>query len=96
MAYAVVAHYRCAPADADLIRDALLKMREATRAEPANLEYVVHAGAGEPGTFVLYEVYTDRAGFDAHAASPHFAEHIAGVVRPRLLDRSVAFAEVLP
>lgn len=92
MAYAVIAHYQCAPEHADLVRDSLLKMREHTREEPANLEYVVHR---TDGGFVLYEVYTDRAGFDAHAASDHFAEYIAGIVRPVLTDRQVTFAEVL-
>jgi quinol monooxygenase YgiN len=95
VAYAVIAHYRCAPPDADLVRASLLTMRSHTRAEPANLNYVVHADPSDPGGFVLYEVYADRAGFDAHAASDHFAELIVGVVRPRLLDRQVTFAEVL-
>lgn len=92
MAYAVFAHYRCAPSDTDRVRDSLLKMREHTREEPGNLEYVVHRT--EDG-FVLYEVYEDRAGFDAHAASEHFAEYIVGIVRPLLTDRQVTFAEVI-
>lgn len=95
MAYAVIAHYRCAPEDAALVRESLLKMREYTRREPENLEYVVHADTEDATSFVLYETYTNRAGFDAHAASPHFAEYIIGTVRPRLLDRRVTFAEVL-
>ncbi|MEV6300520.1 putative quinol monooxygenase [Actinoplanes sp. NPDC051861] len=95
MAFAVIAHYRCAPEDAGLVRAALLTMREHTRDEPGNLEYVVHVDAEDPAAFVLYEVYADRAGFDAHAASDHFAEHILGTVRPRLIDRRVSFTEVL-
>ncbi|MFB8775699.1 putative quinol monooxygenase [Streptomyces broussonetiae] len=95
MAYAVFAHYRCAPADAATVRGALLKMREFTRAEPGNLAYEVHAEAGREGGFVLYEVYVDRAGFDAHAAAVYFDELIVGVVRPLLVERTVTFAEVL-
>ncbi|WP_328476647.1 antibiotic biosynthesis monooxygenase [Actinoplanes sp. NBC_00393] len=93
MAYAVIAHYRCAPEDAELVRDTLLTMREHTHSEPGNLEYVVHAE--DATSFVLYEVYTDRSAFDAHANSTHFAEYIIGTVRPRLLERRVTFAEVL-
>jgi hypothetical protein len=37
----------------------------------------------------------DRASFDAHAASAHFAEHIVGTVRPLLTERTVFFAEPL-
>ncbi|WP_327712330.1 antibiotic biosynthesis monooxygenase [Streptomyces sp. NBC_00464] len=95
MAYAVFAHYRCEPADGATVRAALLKMREHTRNEPANLVYEVHAQEEVPGGFVLYEVYTDRAGFDAHASTDHFAELIAGTVRPLLTDRTVTFAERL-
>ncbi|BEL02443.1 putative quinol monooxygenase [Actinoplanes sichuanensis] len=96
MTYAVIAHYRCAPEDTELVRASLLAMREHTRTEPANLAYVVHADTEDANAFVLYEVYADRAGFEAHAASDHFAEHIVGVVRPRLRERRVTFAAPLP
>ncbi|WP_329131450.1 putative quinol monooxygenase [Streptomyces sp. NBC_00670] len=95
MPYAVVAHYRCAPEDDAAVRVALREMRERTRGEPANLAYEVHAEAGVPGSFVLYELYVDRAGFDAHSAAPYFAELIVERVRPLLTERTVTFAEVV-
>ncbi|MER7686998.1 putative quinol monooxygenase [Streptomyces sp. NPDC097610] len=95
MAYAVVAHYRCEPADEGTVRAALLKMREDTRAEPANLAYEVHAEVDRPGGFVLYEQYADRAGFDAHKVADHFTELIVETVWPLLTERTVTFAEVL-
>ncbi|MGW2965005.1 putative quinol monooxygenase [Streptomyces sp. NPDC001220] len=95
MAYAVVARYRCAPADEATVRAALLKAREATRTEPAGLMYEVHVMEGEPGGFLLYERYVDREGFEAHRASAHFAEVIVGVVLPLLTERTVTFAEVI-
>ncbi|MEV6170922.1 putative quinol monooxygenase [Streptomyces sp. NPDC051954] len=95
MPYAVVAHYRCAPADEGTVRAALLKMREHTRAEAGNLVYEVHAEEGEPGGFVLYEQYVDRAGFDAHAAAGYFVELVVETVRPLLVERTVTFCEVL-
>jgi quinol monooxygenase YgiN len=97
--FAVIARYTCAPEDVEEIRSSLVAMREHTRAEPANLAYEVHQELDEAGrwqpVFVLYEQYVDRAGFDAHAATPHFAEHIVAKVRPRLVHRSVTFADVL-
>jgi quinol monooxygenase YgiN len=94
--YAVIAHYRCAPEDAALILQALLTMRSHTLKEPGNLAYEVHAESGaEPPAFILYEQYADRAAFDAHAASAHFAQHILGTVRPRLTHRDVRFGDVL-
>ncbi|MFI6034713.1 putative quinol monooxygenase [Streptomyces sp. NPDC051315] len=95
MAYAVVAHYRCEPADEAGVRAALLKVREHTRAEPANEGYEVHAVEGRPGGFLLYERYADRAGFEAHKAADHFRELIVETVWPLLTDRTVTFAEVL-
>lgn len=95
MTYAVVAHYRCSAADAATVRAALLEARQATRTEPANLMYEVHAVEGEPGGFLLYERYADREGFEAHRASAHFAEVITGVVLPLLTERTVTSAEVL-
>ncbi len=95
MTFAVSAHYVCADEDADEVRGALLAMREQTVQEPANVAYVVHEAADSPATFFLYEQYVDRAGFDAHTASAHFAEHIIGRVRPLLIDRQVQFGTVV-
>lgn len=95
MPYAVFAHYRCDPGDDATVRAALLKAREHTLTEPANLAYEVHAEEGRPGSFILYERYENKAGFDAHTQAPHFQELIVGVVRPLLKERTVTFAEVL-
>lgn len=95
MTFAVVARYTCAPEDVSEIRSRLMAMREHTLQEPANLAYVVHQDAEDPHIFLLYEQYLDRSGFDAHAQTPHFAEHIAGFIRPRLLERTAYFSEVL-
>ncbi|MEU1511384.1 antibiotic biosynthesis monooxygenase family protein [Streptomyces sp. NPDC005811] len=95
MAYAVVAHYRCAPADEATVREALLRMRERTLGEPANKGYEVHAVVDEPGGFLLYERYADRAGFEAHKAADHFEELIVETVWPLLTERTVTFAETL-
>ncbi|MFF8908491.1 putative quinol monooxygenase [Streptomyces olivaceoviridis] len=95
MAFAVVAQYRCDPADADTVRDALVRMRALVPSEPANLAYEVHAEVDRPGSFVLYERYTDRAGFEAHRETDHFAELILGTVLPLLTERTVTFARTL-
>jgi quinol monooxygenase YgiN len=95
MPYAVIAHYRCAPADAELVRATLLAVRERTLGEPANLAYVVHVDPEDAASFTLYEQYADRAGFDAHTATAHFAELVVGTVRPLLTGRTVSFLDVL-
>ncbi|MFC4333935.1 putative quinol monooxygenase [Salininema proteolyticum] len=98
MTYAVIAHYKCRPEDAGLIRSTLAVMRESVREkEPGNVLYFVHEDAeqGEEARFTLYEQFTDEAAFQSHLDSEHYAEHIAGLVRPMLIERKVWFGHVL-
>src|SRR4029450_10359744 len=39
--------------------------------EPGTVLYVTHAVKQEPGLRIFYELYRDRAAFDAHEAQPH-------------------------
>lgn len=39
--------------------------------EPGTLTYVSHVPADEPLVRVFYELYSDRAAFEAHEAQPH-------------------------
>ena len=43
------------------------------RDEPGCLRFDVCAVEGDENRFLLYELYTDAAAFEAHKASPHFA-----------------------
>jgi quinol monooxygenase YgiN len=43
----------------------------------------------DPGTFFLYEMYDDEAGFDEHKASEHFRDHVLGDAVARLEHRAV-------
>lgn len=45
--------------------------------EPGTLSYVVHVPEGEPLVRVFYELYADRAAFDAHEAQPHTKQFLA-------------------
>jgi autoinducer 2-degrading protein len=48
---------------------------EATvRDEPGCLRFDVSEVAGDENRFFLYELYADAAAFEAHKASPHFAQ----------------------
>lgn len=88
MTLVVIAHYRVAPEDAAMVTSALRAMVEPTRAEPGNLVYRVNRSVSDPREFLLFEEYVDKAAFQAHTSSPHFAEHLAGVVLPRLESRT--------
>ena len=44
------------------------------RDEPGCLRFDISSVAADPNRFFLYELYTDAAAFEAHKASPHFAQ----------------------
>jgi autoinducer 2-degrading protein len=44
------------------------------RDEPGCLRFDVCSVEGEEHRFLLYELYTDAAAFEAHKQSPHFAQ----------------------
>ena len=44
------------------------------RDEPGCLRFDVCAVDGDENRFLLYELYTDAEAFEAHKASPHFAQ----------------------
>ena len=47
------------------------------RGEPGTLMYVTHRVTSEPSARVFFEVYRDRAAFDAHEATAHTASFLA-------------------
>lgn len=60
---------------------------EVQRLEPGTLLYVCHRVEGAPGERIFYELYRDRAAFDAHEAQPHVRRFLAE--REALLDRTL-------
>ncbi|HTI16314.1 MAG TPA: putative quinol monooxygenase [Trinickia sp.] len=56
------------------LENALLEMVQLTRKEPGNRRYDLFRETREGNAPILhlYEIYVDRAAFDAHIASAHF------------------------
>jgi quinol monooxygenase YgiN len=46
--------------------------------EPGTLVYAVHTVDGKPLERIFYELYRDRAAFDAHEEQPHTRRFLAG------------------
>ena len=49
--------------------------------EPDTLSYVLHRARKEPGTFLFYERYRDRAALDTHAQSAQMA-NLVSIIGP--------------
>ena len=60
--------------------------------EPGCRRFDVVVPEAEPGHVVFYEVYDDRAAFDAHLGTPHLARFRAGFPALIEAERPVRFA----
>ncbi|SET48115.1 putative quinol monooxygenase [Oceanicella actignis] len=93
--YAVTVTFRIKPGRMDAFLPLMLaNARTSLAEEPGCLQFDVCRAPGEDVVF-LYEIYADRAAFDAHLASAHFKAfdvEVAAMVE----DKRVAlFEEVL-
>ena len=70
--------------------------RASREQEPGCRQFDVCTDSANPGAVFLYEVYDDRAAFDAHLASEHYKRFDAAVAdmvtakTVRMLERSEA------
>lgn len=71
----IVAVLKGRPGNAKQIRDELLTVAEASRAEDGCLEYAVHESHAYPEQFVLYETWMNEAALAEHLAAPHYLKY---------------------
>lgn len=61
-----------------------------TAGEPGTLAYITSTVEGEPLARIFYEVYANRAAFDAHNATDH-VRHFLAARQPLLTGRRVEY-----
>jgi (4S)-4-hydroxy-5-phosphonooxypentane-2,3-dione isomerase len=66
-------HVHVKPEHREAFLAASLENARATIQEPGNLRFDVLQHAEDPNRFMLYEVYRDEAGMEAHKKTPHYA-----------------------
>jgi quinol monooxygenase YgiN len=59
------------PGKEEEVRSALSAVVAPTRQEPGCLQYDLHVGVEEPGSFAFYERWRDQAAIDAHMKMPY-------------------------
>ncbi|SFU50343.1 Quinol monooxygenase YgiN [Methylobacterium sp. 174MFSha1.1] len=99
--FVVIAEFRVRPGCLDAFLDlAHDDARASVAHEPGCRAFDVAVSESDPLAVVFYEVYDDRAAFDAHLETPHLARFRAGFPaliaeeRPvRFLARTVGGAE---
>ena len=65
------------------MEDALRGMIPKVQSEEGTIAYILHRALSEPGKFLFYEKYKDKAAFDFHSSTPHFQE-LFGKIGPLL------------
>jgi quinol monooxygenase YgiN len=94
-AFAVVAEIRAKPGRENELRQVTLPLVAAVRREPNNLLYFLHEDRESPGHFVFYEIFANRADFDAHNATPHVQAWFARLPELAVGDVKVVRMDVL-
>jgi quinol monooxygenase YgiN len=78
--YVVTVAFVVRPEHAERFRDAIVaNARTSREVEPGCRQFDVCTAPDDAATIFLYETYADRAAFDAHVASAHFAAFDAAV-----------------
>ena len=83
----VVAQWRAAQGQADLVADILDRFLPQAQAEPGIRLFQIARAKEDQAQFLFYELFADEAAFAAHQASDHFRTLIQGEALPLLADR---------
>jgi len=65
------------------MEEALRAMIPKVQPEEGTLAYILHRAQGEPGKFLFYEKYKDKAAFEYHGSTQHIKE-LFGKIGPML------------
>ncbi len=72
--YVVCVHVHVKPEHCEDFIQASLENARNTIQEPGNLRFDVIRRLDDPNRFMLYEVYHDELGMEAHKQTPHYAK----------------------
>jgi quinol monooxygenase YgiN len=89
MAFVVVATWKARPGEEDRIAKIIEVLTPLARAEEKNLFFQGQVDPDDPGSFLIYEQYTDASGYEDHRATSHFRRHVLDEAVPRLAAREV-------
>ncbi|WP_240036940.1 putative quinol monooxygenase [Leifsonia flava] len=70
---ALIATFTARPGQAASVEELLLSLTARVREEPGNLAFDPARGVDDHDRFTVYEVYSDRAAFEAHIAADYGA-----------------------
>jgi quinol monooxygenase YgiN len=68
------ARLKAKPGKEGALRDAMMKMVPASRAEAGCINYDLHVENSDPSVYWVYENWKDEAALAAHTQEPHYLE----------------------
>jgi quinol monooxygenase YgiN len=86
-AYSIVAEVRAKPGKEAALREATLPLIALVRSDPKNLVYFLQEDREAPGHFIFYEIFANKADFEAHNAMPYVQDWFAKL--PELAEGGV-------
>lgn len=69
----IIANIHAKADQIEMVRGALLRLVPPTQAETGCINYDLHQDDEDPAHFIMYEKWQDRASWQAHVETPHFA-----------------------
>jgi quinol monooxygenase YgiN len=95
MSFVLVVRMRAKAGAENRVAEIARELGEASRAEPGCEQYVACRDPEDPGAFLFFEQYRDRAAFEEHGASEHFTRLAAGELWDLLESRDRTFYETV-
>jgi autoinducer 2-degrading protein len=93
MSYVVAVEFRLKDGAAGAFMPVIrAQAKNSLEREPGCLHFDVCTDPDDPGRVFLYEIYTDRAAFDAHRGTDHYAGFTEAST-PLIADKRVDFWE---
>jgi quinol monooxygenase YgiN len=77
--------------DADAVAAILQSLVAPSMAEPGMKFFMPYRSPDDPAQFLIYELYEDAAGWDAHNASPHFLAAVDHLVAKAAYRERIPF-----
>jgi len=82
----LTATFKAKPGQENELEEAIKALIPSVQNEAGTLVYTVHKAKADPGQFMFYEMYQDKAALDLHGSTPYFKEFsgkIAGLLESK-------------
>ena len=95
MSFVLVVRMKAKEGEEARALEVMRELADATRQEAGCESYIPCVDPEDPGSFLFYEQYRDKAAFEEHGASEHFQRLAAGELFGLMESRERTFYETV-